>query len=124
MSDIRKWFVKQHDKGNGNGAKLGATLKPASGKASTTSSGLPDQSGSEENGSRRKTSKYFNKDSEKSKPEIKGGEISAKRKTEKGSQDSRDNIKLSPPKKVHKVEDILSLLVPKRNQVTLHLPKS
>ncbi|KAJ8440901.1 hypothetical protein Cgig2_022757 [Carnegiea gigantea] len=105
MSDIRKWFMKTHDKGNGNSAKPAAAPKSPAGKPSTVAPLQPEESGGHETAARRKTSKYFDKDSEK----LKGGneerETPAKRKTEKPAHDSHENIKPPPTKKVHKAEE-------------------
>ncbi|KNA12520.1 hypothetical protein SOVF_124880 [Spinacia oleracea] len=102
MSDIRKWFMKHHDKGNANAAKS-AAAKPASDKPSATASETEGQ----ESAARRKTSKYFDKDQEKPKVETQKVEVPAKRKTQKGDGDSHVNTKPSPSpaKKVQKVEE-------------------
>ncbi|KMT08722.1 hypothetical protein BVRB_6g139950 [Beta vulgaris subsp. vulgaris] len=103
MSDIRKWFMKKHDndKGSANAAKPAAT-KPASGKPSAGTSEA-QKAGGEESGGRRKTSKYFDKDQQKSQTEK--VEVPAKRKTQKGDEDTHVSIKPSPAKKVQKVEE-------------------
>ncbi|KAJ3679192.1 hypothetical protein LUZ60_017203 [Juncus effusus] len=85
MSDIRKWFIKQHDKGNG------AASNPEA-KADKPSLTIPDKSvsgGQETSSSRRKTSKYFaGKESSK-----KDEKTPAKRKTE-------EEVKHTPSKKL------------------------
>ncbi|XP_021756204.1 replication factor C subunit 1-like isoform X2 [Chenopodium quinoa] len=93
MSDIRKWFVKKHDKDNSNAAKPAAAKpaasKPASEKPSATTSETQKAVG-QESAARRKTSKYFDKDQEKSKV---------------GTQKMEVPAKPSPAKKVHKLEE-------------------
>lgn len=103
MSDIRKWFMKHHDKGNANAAKP-AEAKSASDKPSAATSQTP-KSGGQESAARRKTSKYFDKDQEKSKVETQKVEVPAKRSTQMRDGDSRANTTTSPAKKAHKVEE-------------------
>ncbi|KAG9156053.1 hypothetical protein Leryth_012117 [Lithospermum erythrorhizon] len=89
MSDIRKWFMKQHDKSPGDG-KAPKPVVPAS---------QPNKSGSagQEASGRRKTSKYFASD-EKEKGEKETKELPTKRKASNvGNEQS--------VKKVHKIED-------------------
>uniref|UniRef100_A0A803NP07 Replication factor C subunit 1 n=1 Tax=Cannabis sativa TaxID=3483 RepID=A0A803NP07_CANSA len=107
QSDIRKWFMKSHDKDKGNGdaaAKPAKSAQPPS-KASEKSSQVKTQldkdkqvpvSEEKDNAGRRKTSKYF---AEKEKERV---EVPAKRK----SQNDGDGYeKPSPAKKVHKGDD-------------------
>ncbi|KAI5667092.1 hypothetical protein M9H77_16945 [Catharanthus roseus] len=103
MSDIRKWFMKQHDKGSGNGipAKPKAPEKPA------PVSSQPDQSGhgAQEGAGRRKTSKYFSSDKQKPKDETCVGELSLKRKAQNISTEETNDVKPPPGKKVHNMDD-------------------
>ncbi|XP_048441954.1 replication factor C subunit 1 isoform X2 [Pyrus x bretschneideri] len=91
MADIRKWFMKSHDKGN--------TKKPEATVSQKTEPKEPVQGG-QENSGRRKTSKYFPTD--KPKDEKGTTEVSAKRKPHK---DPDESVKPSPAKKAHKVDD-------------------
>ncbi|KAL6341808.1 hypothetical protein AAG906_038052 [Vitis piasezkii] len=83
-SDIRKWFMKKHDKDNGN------PLKPAKPEPKASQSGKPSPAtvqqekpvhGGQESSCRRKTSKYFQKPKDEKEME----ELPAKRKTQKGA---------------------------------------
>ncbi|GAB4840173.1 replication factor C subunit 1 [Ancistrocladus abbreviatus] len=103
MSDIRKWFVKKHDKGNGNASKP-AKPAPASQKPMEAAS-EPKKPEVEESTSRRKTSKYFDKEQSKMKSGKEAEEVSAKRKTHEGDPDVPSDVKSRPAKKVHKIED-------------------
>lgn len=95
QADIRKWFMKSHDKGNGK--------KPAPTTSQTPSTAKEEPKepvhGGQENSGRRKTSKYFTTDKPKDEKET---EVPAKRKTHKEPDES---VKPSPAKKVHKVVD-------------------
>lgn len=91
MADIRKWFMKSHDKGN--------TKKPEATVSQKTEPKEPVQGG-QENSGRRKTSKYFPTD--KPKDEKGTTEVPAKRKPHK---DPDESVKPSPAKKAHKVDD-------------------
>ncbi|KAJ1393798.1 Strictosidine synthase, conserved region [Sesbania bispinosa] len=83
-SDIRKWFMKSHDKGNNAGvSKPSSQPKPS-----------PDKPNPEKNGAwrsrssgRRKTSKYFNTDKQKPKDEKETLELPAKRKNMKDNEE-------------------------------------
>ncbi|XP_059429692.1 replication factor C subunit 1 isoform X2 [Corylus avellana] len=93
QADIRKWFMKSHDKGNGKESKP-ATPAPANSERQVH--------GGQENSGRRKTSKYFATDKQKLKEEKETEEhLPAKRKTQK---DSDESLKSPPSKKVHKVD--------------------
>ncbi|KAJ0974153.1 hypothetical protein J5N97_016118 [Dioscorea zingiberensis] len=104
MSDIRKWFMKQHDKGNASApAKPSAPPpeKPAEKPAQAV----------QENSGRRKTSKYFAKAAaadtspkEKVKDPTANKRATA-RKTREVFLDDDDDVKPSPAKKLHKDED-------------------
>ncbi|KAB1215676.1 Replication factor C subunit 1 [Morella rubra] len=93
QSDIRKWFMKSHVKGNGRESK---PANPA-----PNNSERPTHEGQESSG-RRRTSKYFDTTKQKLKDEEETEELSAKRKTRK---DSNESLKPPPSKKVHKVDD-------------------
>ncbi|KAG9445235.1 hypothetical protein H6P81_016575 [Aristolochia fimbriata] len=101
MSDIRKWFIKQHDKGNGHAPKpeKASQVVPASEKPAPTTTKPSKQPVEQGQGSagRRKTSKYFatntsefsekQKQADEGKPE----KSQAKRKTSKKNDDDDDN---------------------------------
>ncbi|KAJ0974190.1 hypothetical protein J5N97_016155 [Dioscorea zingiberensis] len=104
MSDIRKWFMKQHDKGNAS-----APAKPAAPPPEKPAE-KPAQA-VQENSGRRKTSKYFAKAAaadtspkEKVKDETANKRATA-RKTREVFLDDDDDVKPSPAKKLHKDED-------------------
>ncbi|KAM7528495.1 hypothetical protein LguiB_031905 [Lonicera macranthoides] len=104
-SDIRKWFMKSHDK-----AKVAATngkddvsTKPNS-KPTISLPQKPVQGG-HESSARRKTSKYFSSDNQKPKDEKEVEEPSSKRKFQKGSGELSSEAKPSPGKKLRKVDD-------------------
>ncbi|XP_008790185.1 replication factor C subunit 1 isoform X2 [Phoenix dactylifera] len=111
-SDIRKWFMKQHDKGNGTASKPAA--KPAMAASEKPPAPVLDKSvqGAQENSGRRKTSKYFatttatESSSKKTTKDEKVTEKSpAKRKAQKITEDFQDDVKPVPAKKFHKDED-------------------
>ncbi|CAI9769586.1 unnamed protein product [Fraxinus pennsylvanica] len=58
-----------------------------------------------ESSGRRKTSKYFSKDKQNVKNKMEVEEVSTKRKAQRGSEESGNDVKPSPGKEVHKVED-------------------
>lgn len=100
MSDIRKWFMKAHEKGNGNAPK------PTSSKAVAPvadSAPVKSEQASEdlETAARKKTSKYFAKEKGKGKEEKGVEELPAKRKLK---TDSDDLVKPRPRKAI-KVDD-------------------
>ncbi|KAG5517231.1 hypothetical protein RHGRI_037851 [Rhododendron griersonianum] len=102
-SDIRKWFMKQHDKNNGNAPK------PAKPAAAVKLSPVTSQQENvvhedQESSGRRKTSKYFATEKQKPKDEKELEELSAKRKGRKEGDVSSD-VKLPPLKKLHKVDE-------------------
>lgn len=112
MSDIRKWFMKQHDKN--------APAKPASTDPPpppTTQKPLlvvpkPEKSAqvSQESTARRKTSKYFSSDAQKTDAEktkdVKETEATpAKRKPQKSSEEVHNDVKPPSVKKLRKEED-------------------
>ncbi|KAJ4762451.1 Replication factor C subunit 1 [Rhynchospora pubera] len=103
-SDIRKWFIKQHDKGNGTTSK--PEEKPSSGKPTLT---IPEKpvSAAQEAPSRKKTSKYFASSSkeEASKEGSKDEKSPGKRKIQ---TPIKEEFKPTPAKKPHvekKVKD-------------------
>ncbi|XP_027104985.2 replication factor C subunit 1 isoform X1 [Coffea arabica] len=104
QSDIRKWFMKQHEKssaGNGNAAKPKTAEKPA-----VAASHLDDSvKEGQESASRRKTSKYFASDKQNAKDAKEIEEFSAKRKAPMASKEIHGDVKPPPGKKVHKNED-------------------
>ncbi|KAH0742617.1 hypothetical protein KY290_030610, partial [Solanum tuberosum] len=101
-SDIRKWFMKQHDKGTGNGSmsKNSAAEKPS--PTSPKPENLVQEG--QETTNRRKTSKYFATDKVNAKEE-KVEEVSAKRKAQSAAGSSSANEKPPAAKKIHKAED-------------------
>ncbi|KAF3455192.1 hypothetical protein FNV43_RR05640 [Rhamnella rubrinervis] len=102
QSDIRKWFMKSHDKGKGNGNTDSKPAKPAQ-PAQCATEKQPSQAkaaqASQENSGRRKTSKYFSTD--KPKEEKESVEVRAKRKNQK---DHDESVKPLPAKKIRKVD--------------------
>ncbi|XP_058084970.1 replication factor C subunit 1 [Magnolia sinica] len=109
MSDIRKWFMRQNDKGNANATK---PTKPA---ATTSSPEKPSppvaQSskathGVQESAGRRKTSKYFasteSTAKQKPKDESKVEKSPVKRKNQKSSEELDDIVTPPSTKKLHK----------------------
>ncbi|XP_057955237.1 replication factor C subunit 1 isoform X2 [Malania oleifera] len=102
MSDIRKWFMKHNDKGNGNASKTEkvnqAAEKPSPPKMQPENA----VEGGQEGTGRRKTSKYFAKSKEKPKDEKESEPASAKRKTQLGSEGLPSDVKSPPAKKIHK----------------------
>lgn len=98
MSDIRKWFMKQHAKNKAN--------EPNSSNVATPANPLPAVKKEpekavlgEESSGRRKTSKYFSKETHKVKDEQEKGDNSTKRKAVDG------NEKPSPVKRLQIVDD-------------------
>ncbi|XP_042483275.1 replication factor C subunit 1 isoform X1 [Macadamia integrifolia] len=100
QSDIRKWFMKQHDKGNGNASKPGKpTMEKPSPATSQPEKKSKDQvQGSQEGSGRRKSSKYFATDSEETRDEKEMQTTPAKRMSQK-------NTKPPATKRLHKVDD-------------------
>ncbi|XP_068343612.1 replication factor C subunit 1-like isoform X1 [Pyrus communis] len=92
QADIRKWFMKSHDKGN--------TKKPAAAPSTPKIEPKEPVQGGQENSGRRKTSKYFPID--KPKDEDGTTEVPSKRKPHK---DPDACVKPSPAKKAHKAVD-------------------
>ncbi|KAM0937086.1 putative BRCT domain, AAA+ ATPase domain, ATPase, AAA-type, core, replication factor C subunit 1 [Dioscorea sansibarensis] len=108
MSDIRKWFMKQHDKGNAS-----APAKPA--KSATLLPEKPVEKPAQtvqENSGRRKTSKYFAKaadadtsSKQKVKDEPRTKRAPARKTSEVFADEDDDEVKPSPAKRLHKDED-------------------
>uniref|UniRef100_A0A5B7ACB2 Replication factor C subunit 1 n=1 Tax=Davidia involucrata TaxID=16924 RepID=A0A5B7ACB2_DAVIN len=111
MSDIRKWFMKQHDKGNGNAPKLEKPATPEKPSLATSELEKPVHGGQESSG-RRKTSKYFATDKQKPKDEKQMEDLSAKRKAQKGGEELSSDAKPPPGKKLHKVDDDDDFVLP------------
>nr|XP_011459476.1 PREDICTED: LOW QUALITY PROTEIN: replication factor C subunit 1 [Fragaria vesca subsp. vesca] len=98
QADIRKWFMKSHDKGN---ASKPAPAPAALPKQSTQSQEQKVHGGQESSG-RRKTSKHFPPNKSKPDEEKETVQVPAKRKIQSGPVESS---RPSPAKKVQKVED-------------------
>ncbi|KAK6163660.1 hypothetical protein DH2020_000524 [Rehmannia glutinosa] len=103
--DIRKWFMKQHEKGTGNGNTSKPT-KPSTPEKPTAVTSQPEKlvQGVQECSGRRKTSKYFAKDGQSAKDEMDVEEVSAKKKGQRGSTEFVSDVKPPPGKKTHKLE--------------------
>ncbi|XP_074309592.1 replication factor C subunit 1 isoform X2 [Silene latifolia] len=92
MSDIRKWFMKQHDKNNGNAAAAKPVAsKPSSEKPAALQVDKADVKQGEQETARRKTSKYFEKNQEKAKVETEKAQTPAKRKVHIVEEDDDDD---------------------------------
>ncbi|GKV39709.1 hypothetical protein SLEP1_g47440 [Rubroshorea leprosula] len=102
MSDIRKWFMKAHDKGKGNDNASSKPVNPAPTNA---------EPGGQENSARRKTSKYFPAPADKQNQKDDKGvdKPPAKRKLLK---DSSESPKLPPSKRPSKVDDDEDFVLP------------
>ncbi|KAE8655655.1 Replication factor C subunit 1 [Hibiscus syriacus] len=91
MSDIRKWFMKAHDKGKGT-----VSASKRTNAVETEADSVP---GGQENSGRRRTSKYFPAEKQK----VKDGqenELPAKRKVQS------DSIEKAPPSKKPSKDDV------------------
>ncbi|OMO75794.1 hypothetical protein CCACVL1_16037 [Corchorus capsularis] len=99
MSDIRKWFMKAHDKSKDNGG-----VSKAANPAPTDTDSAP---GGQESSARRKTSKYFPAEKQKPKDEQRE-ELPAKRKVQNGSDE-----KPPPSKKPSKIDAADDFVLPK-----------
>ncbi|XP_028068983.1 replication factor C subunit 1 isoform X2 [Camellia sinensis] len=104
MSDIRKWFMKQHDKNNGNASKPAKLATPEKPSTATSNPEKQVHEGQESSG-RRKTSKYFGTEKPKPKDEKEKEELSAKRKVQKDGEELSSDVKPPPVKKLHKVDE-------------------
>ncbi|XWS08179.1 hypothetical protein CRYUN_Cryun41cG0057700 [Craigia yunnanensis] len=100
MSDIRKWFMKAHDKGKGNDSASKLTNA-----APTNTDSVP---GGQENSGRRKTSKYFPAEKRKLKDEQGMAELPANRKVQNDSSE-----KPSPSKKPNRADVDDDFVLPK-----------
>lgn len=109
MSDIRKWFMKQHDKGTGNGSMSKNTAAEKPSPASAKPVNVVEEG--QETAGRRKTSKYFATDKVKAKEE-KVEEVSAKRKAPNAGGSSSVNEKPPAAKRIHKAEDDDDFVLP------------
>nr|XP_043623103.1 replication factor C subunit 1 [Erigeron canadensis] len=101
--DIRKWFMKQHDKGNDNGNSP-KSAKPAlaiPGKVPTAKDAAPSSvksvQGGQESSGRRRTSKYFANEKQKEEDVTEVSGVAAKRKVQQSSAD----VKPPPVKKAY-----------------------
>ncbi|KAF7805771.1 replication factor C subunit 1 [Senna tora] len=90
QSDIRKWFMKSHDKSNATNQAKPSPAKPDPEK--------PEARGQESSG-RKKTSKYFATDKNKPKDEKEAQAPPAKRKNPKDSEESKKSADNTPIKK-------------------------
>ncbi|KAK8504249.1 hypothetical protein V6N13_062601 [Hibiscus sabdariffa] len=100
MSDIRKWFMKAHDKGKGTVS----ASKPAN-AVEIKGDSVP---GGQENSGRKKTSKYFPAENQKAKAESGNEQLPAKRKVQNDSSE-----KAPPSKKPSKVDVDDDFVLPK-----------
>lgn len=96
QADIRKWFMKSHDKGNAKESKPAIPAPTNKSQPEKPARASPESSG------RRKTSKYFATDKQKPKDEKETEELPTKRKAQKHNDES---VKPPPAKKVHIVDD-------------------
>ncbi|XP_042440978.1 replication factor C subunit 1-like isoform X2 [Zingiber officinale] len=114
-SDIRKWFMKQHDKG------ATASSKPAVASQKTPNSPNTEKPVTQENSERRKTSKYFAPSSKEVNPQtiIKEEKVAAKtpskRKPQKSSEDIAEDSKPTLPKRSKTVDDDHDDFMPSSN---------
>ncbi|XP_021892598.1 replication factor C subunit 1 [Carica papaya] len=106
MSDIRKWFMKSHNKGNDSASKADSTLQSNSDPSAKVSkpalTKLEPVQGGQESSGRRKTSKYFATDKQKPQDEKRVEEVPVKRKLQ---NDSKESLKPPPLKKHNKIDD-------------------
>lgn len=103
MSDIRKWFMKKHDKGGNDKSKpVKSTPEPVKPSLPIAQ---PDKRVQEGVSGRRKTSKYFPKDKKKLKDEEENEDLphdvklSSSRKIRKVDEDDDDNFVMPTPRK-------------------------
>ncbi|GLT50030.1 hypothetical protein SLA2020_235420 [Shorea laevis] len=106
MSDIRKWFMKAHDKGKGNGN----ASKPVNPAAAPPNAEV--EPGGQEISARRKTSKYFSADKQKQKDGKGAQEPVGKRKFQ---NDSSGSPKPPPSKRTSKVDEDDDFVLPDSN---------
>ncbi|KAF7097065.1 hypothetical protein CFC21_098926 [Triticum aestivum] len=106
-SDIRKWFMKPHDKNAGAAKPSAAGAAPPAAKKPVLS--IPEKaatssvSGNQDASARRKTSKYFAPKTEKDADVAE--KSSSKRKLQKSSEDLEDDIKPFAANKALKDEE-------------------
>lgn len=105
MSDIRKWFMKQHDEGSRGSMNPSAPSQ----KSSQNISEKMEREDSV-NPPRRRSSKYFAgaSDAEKSKPVVKdeiADKPSSKRKSQRSDENVQNELKPSPAKRSRKVDN-------------------
>uniref|UniRef100_A0A453SHM8 Uncharacterized protein n=1 Tax=Aegilops tauschii subsp. strangulata TaxID=200361 RepID=A0A453SHM8_AEGTS len=106
-SDIRKWFMKPHDKNAGAAKPSAAGAAPAAAKKPVLS--IPEKAatssvpGNQDASVRRKTSKYFAPKTEKDADVAE--KSSSKRKLQKSSEDLEDDIKPFAANKALKDEE-------------------
>ncbi|KAI3982515.1 hypothetical protein MKX01_031254 [Papaver californicum] len=102
MGDIRKWFMKSHDKNDATKPAVkpsAVVLLPVKPAATIPQTEKPESSG------RRKTSRYFATKADKSKDEQEVEKIIAKRKPQESSKALDDDVKPPPVKKFHKAKE-------------------
>ncbi|XP_023532344.1 replication factor C subunit 1 isoform X2 [Cucurbita pepo subsp. pepo] len=116
MADIRKWFMKAHDKDNGSASKHAKPDSSSNEKsaAAELQSGKAELSGGESTG-RRITSKYFASEKQKSKDTTETEELPIKRKSpqdakespakRRSQKDSKESLKVPPLQKLNKIDD-------------------
>ncbi|KAI3939095.1 hypothetical protein MKX01_001963 [Papaver californicum] len=107
MGDIRKWFMKSHDKNDATKAAVkpsAALLPPVKPAAIIPQTEKPTRGGQESSG-RKKTSRYFATKADKSKDEQEVEKTVAKRKPQESSKALDDDVKAPPVKKVHKAKE-------------------
>ncbi|XP_022957868.1 replication factor C subunit 1 isoform X1 [Cucurbita moschata] len=116
MADIRKWFMKAHDKDNGSASKHAKPDSSSNEKsaAAELQSGKAELSGGGSTG-RRITSKYFASEKQKSKDTTETEELPIKRKSpqdakespakRKSQKDSKESLKVPPLQKLNKIDD-------------------
>ncbi|XP_073140506.1 replication factor C subunit 1 [Henckelia pumila] len=104
MSDIRKWFIKQHEKGAGNG-DVSKPAKPLTPEKPLGVNPQPEKlAQGEDFPGRRKTSKYFAKDKQNVEDEMGAKEVSTKRKGRGDGGTLSKDVKPPPEKKIQKIE--------------------
>ncbi|XP_027344979.1 replication factor C subunit 1 isoform X3 [Abrus precatorius] len=89
MSDIRKWFMKSHDKGNNASDSKSSNQSKLSSDKPQTEKTVP---GVQESSGRRITSKYFNTNKQKPKDDKETKELPAKRKNMKDNEGTTEPL--------------------------------
>ncbi|KAI3918099.1 hypothetical protein MKX01_041419 [Papaver californicum] len=107
MGDIRKWFMKSHDKNDATkpAAKPSAVVLPPVKPAATIPQTEKPIIGGQESSGRKKTSRYFATKADKSKDEQEVKKTVAKRKPQESSKALDDDVKPPPVKKFHKAKE-------------------